>query len=368
MKKLLPFFILIATVFMGVVYASVNSISLDVNGEVVITSIADTDIYISDVVYHDGFMTDATNSVNLSYYETLVINKIMLGSSSSAYVSFDVTLNNNTMNEYTYSGTTSNNDNSLISYEVTGISNGDKLLGGESRVVNVKYFYNSSNVSNGSLVSYITFNFSSEFIRVTNETELANALNNLSDNTSIMIDGDFRVTNTYNINNAKNVNIYLNGHTITDNSTSGSIFAVSGNTNLNLIGGESGGTINTSRAFVTADSAFAGNINISNVDVNATNNCISNAGSGSIVISDSDLDSTAITIGYLMAQNKVIDSSFKNDIENQFNVSLIYEGPVYPSYGQIVDFKISKSFDPIIISNEEMIINVKRSTVIGYYG
>ena len=82
----------------------------------------------------------------------------------------------------------------------------------------------------------------------------------------------------------------------------------------------------------------------------------------------SDLDSKALTISYQIAQNQVIDSSFIKNIENNYNVIFTYSGPSNPSYGEIVDFKISKSFKPIILSSNKMMINVNRTAVVGYYG
>lgn len=82
----------------------------------------------------------------------------------------------------------------------------------------------------------------------------------------------------------------------------------------------------------------------------------------------SSLDSTAVTIGYLMAKNKVIDDYFKTQVETNYQIEFIYDGPIKPAYGEVVDYKITKIFKPIIISATPMNINVRRSTVIGYYG
>lgn len=82
----------------------------------------------------------------------------------------------------------------------------------------------------------------------------------------------------------------------------------------------------------------------------------------------SDLDSKALSVSYQIAQNQIIDSAFIKNIEKTYNVIFTYSGPSNPSYGEIVDFKISKSFKPIILSTSEMMVNVNRTAVIGYYG
>jgi len=81
----------------------------------------------------------------------------------------------------------------------------------------------------------------------------------------------------------------------------------------------------------------------------------------------SDLDSKAISIGYLIAQRRIINNEFKNYVESRYEIVFTYDGPEAPNYGSLVEYKVSKTFSPIIISSTDMEINVKRSTVVGYY-
>lgn len=81
----------------------------------------------------------------------------------------------------------------------------------------------------------------------------------------------------------------------------------------------------------------------------------------------SDLDSTALTIGYQIAKRRIINNQFKEYVESNYNISFTYSGPESPEYGSIVEYQVSKTFKPVIISTSEMIINVNRSTVVGYY-
>lgn len=81
----------------------------------------------------------------------------------------------------------------------------------------------------------------------------------------------------------------------------------------------------------------------------------------------SDLDSKALSVSYLIAKNQKIDSSFISSIEQKYDIKFSYSGPAVPKYGEIVDFKISKTFDPIIISTTEMTVDVKRTAIIGFY-
>ena len=82
----------------------------------------------------------------------------------------------------------------------------------------------------------------------------------------------------------------------------------------------------------------------------------------------SQLDSTSISIGYLIAKSGRVDQEFLTAIETNYNVTFLDVSPANPTYGDVVDFIIYRNYHPIVMSNEDIMLKAKRTTVIGYYG
>lgn len=87
----------------------------------------------------------------------------------------------------------------------------------------------------------------------------------------------------------------------------------------------------------------------------------------SIQLIHSNLDAKAVTIGYLIANRGNLDDLFIADIENRYNITFACESNCTPRFGDVVEYTISTIYDPLIISNDPMIVCVRRSTVVGYY-
>ena len=82
----------------------------------------------------------------------------------------------------------------------------------------------------------------------------------------------------------------------------------------------------------------------------------------------SELDATSITIGYVIAKSGRVDDEFLDLIEEKYNVTFLDVSPKNPSYGDVVDFIIYRNYHPIILSNDDIALKAKRTTVVGYYG
>ena len=82
----------------------------------------------------------------------------------------------------------------------------------------------------------------------------------------------------------------------------------------------------------------------------------------------SDLDAKSISISYLISQHGGLDTEFIEEIETTYKVDFKCLNNCNPSFGDIVDYQISKDYSPLIISNEAMHITVYRSAAIGFYG
>lgn len=82
----------------------------------------------------------------------------------------------------------------------------------------------------------------------------------------------------------------------------------------------------------------------------------------------SDLDAKSINISYLINKKAIIDDELITYIEQTYNVEFECLTNETPIYGDILDYTISQTFQPIIISKDEMKLTIKRYVIIGYYG
>lgn len=81
----------------------------------------------------------------------------------------------------------------------------------------------------------------------------------------------------------------------------------------------------------------------------------------------SDLDAKSVTISALISQQPSINSELETNIETKYGVSLTILNEEEPLFGDVIDFVISAEYKPLIISKETMTLQIKRSTVLGYY-
>lgn len=80
------------------------------------------------------------------------------------------------------------------------------------------------------------------------------------------------------------------------------------------------------------------------------------------------LDAKANNISYIISRSGEIDEEFISYIENTFNVNFECEINHAPAFGEKIVYQISTSYSPLVISQEEMIIAIKRMTIVGFYG
>ena len=82
----------------------------------------------------------------------------------------------------------------------------------------------------------------------------------------------------------------------------------------------------------------------------------------------SNLDAKSINISYLINKNATIDEELISYIESTYDVDFECHNETTPVYGDTLDYTISQTINPIIISKKEMKITIKRYVIIGYYG
>ena len=80
------------------------------------------------------------------------------------------------------------------------------------------------------------------------------------------------------------------------------------------------------------------------------------------------LDSTSITVGYLIAKSGRVDDSFIEALEEKYKITFESINPSSPNPGEVVDYTIYRMYSPLVVSTNQIKLVAKRSTVIGYYG
>ena len=99
--------IILATFFLGIGYAQISNVDLDITGSV--QADKQNGIAISNVAYQSNVGTDQSlSSINM-YYQTLLDSHIVLGSDSSSSITYQISVVNLTNEEYVYNGSTFDN-------------------------------------------------------------------------------------------------------------------------------------------------------------------------------------------------------------------------------------------------------------------
>lgn len=164
-KKTYLFLLLAATIFMGIGYAAVNSVTLNIEG--LATADASTGVFIKSVSSGNNQGAVLENCKVNSSPKTTLSTTIELGDDNNAYYTFNVTIKNNSNDKYVYTGTTTDvafytdeNDayNASIIYEPSGITNGYILEENAEITFQVTFRY-SENTAQKILNSFINFVF-----------------------------------------------------------------------------------------------------------------------------------------------------------------------------------------------------------------
>ena len=164
-NKLFPMLILVATIFMGVGYASINSISLNINGEV-IAKVQDG-VFITEVNYVSDVNANLEESKILNAYQTNLSSNIVLSEIDvNSSITYEVKIYNSSDIDYYFynvnyliGDTTYNNEN--IAFVLDGLSYNTKIVSNSYLTFNITFYYNNTSISNvnNSLKSMLNFNF-----------------------------------------------------------------------------------------------------------------------------------------------------------------------------------------------------------------
>lgn len=153
--------IILTTFFLATGYATLESVTLDVDGEV--TAVPQSEIFISDITYNSNVGTNPENSNINQYYQTLMQSTIVLGNDNNSSITYTVTLYNNGDGPYTFKEVEYMQelyDNPNIVFELDGLKKWDVVLSKESVTCTITFHYlNNVPVDNNILNSYLNFRF-----------------------------------------------------------------------------------------------------------------------------------------------------------------------------------------------------------------
>lgn len=159
-KILFLYSILFCIMFLCIGYASINSISGEIQG----TAQAEVQdgVFIFDVIYDSNVDGNASESAINYYAGTMMSSSIKLSSTNpSSTITYKVAFRNNSLNTYQLYGVTYENDfydNQDITYTISGFTLGDKIEAQENKYLYITFKYVDGIANNSQLNSYLKFN------------------------------------------------------------------------------------------------------------------------------------------------------------------------------------------------------------------
>ena len=151
------------TLFMGVGYAAVNSVTLDIDGKAIAKG--QSGIYITDVTYYENVNADINKSTINSFYQTMLNSTMTLAmSTTKSSITYAITVYNSTNSDYYFKDTIYSDefyDNKDITFELNGLKQGDTLKSKNKLTFYIKFKYidTLTDISNNVLNSYLNFKF-----------------------------------------------------------------------------------------------------------------------------------------------------------------------------------------------------------------
>lgn len=160
-KLLFLYIILVLILLLCVGYASINSITGEIQGEV--NAEVQEGVFIYDVVYESD-VAGNTNESTINYYTgTMISSSITLSSTNPAStITYKIALRNNSPYTYQLYGVTYEEgfySNPNITYTISGFTLGDKIETQESKYLYITFKYKDGISENSQLNSYLKFNF-----------------------------------------------------------------------------------------------------------------------------------------------------------------------------------------------------------------
>lgn len=164
-NKIYPLLLLVATLFMGIGYATINSITLNLSGKV--SAKVQDGIYITSVIFDEENSNQVVSQEVSQVYKTMLTSNISLSNINESKLVYDITIyNSNDINYYfdsvsylkTDDDSTYTNQN--IKYDLIGIEEGTILKAKDSITFSLVFSYDDiNNITMTDLKSDLYFNF-----------------------------------------------------------------------------------------------------------------------------------------------------------------------------------------------------------------
>lgn len=163
-RKLDILFIFVCTLFIGIGYASINSISLNLNGFALASP--QEGIFITDVTLKENKEANIDVSNILSFHQTNLESKVYLSDTNGeSYITYEVALYNSYDVDYVFDGVKYLEEgnaysNKEITYTLTGLNKGEILKSKTSKSFTITFHYvDQEKFTNNSLYSLLNFLF-----------------------------------------------------------------------------------------------------------------------------------------------------------------------------------------------------------------
>lgn len=161
-KKILLSLIIISTFLMSVGYATINSISLDVSGDLIAK--AQDGVFITEVNYVSNSDANITDSEIIGFSKTTLNSKVVLSDvSETSSITYKVKIYNGNDTSYKFKGSVYDESfysNSNIDFTLNNISEGDIVDAKNYIEFEITFHYKNYQLStDNTLTSYINFNF-----------------------------------------------------------------------------------------------------------------------------------------------------------------------------------------------------------------
>ncbi len=267
-NKAFPILLFIATIFMGIGYAALTSISLNITG--MISTQSQKGVYITDVSYLTDVDADIENCYINDFYQTVVNSSISLSETDPySEITYAITVFNSTNEDYYFRGVSYIEDettysNPDITFTVIDINENTVLKSQSSLTFGITFFYiDNVRISDNTLNSYLSFDFKNIY-----NISYNNLLNYTSYPTEIF-NGE-TLTIDLSSSNITNVNIYMDGVEFFDFSFENNILTINNVTsNLTIQGSSSEHydipITDTDTDFVVIDTSDSDSFNVENL-------------------------------------------------------------------------------------------------------
>ena len=162
-RRLLLLIIIIGTMFIGVGYASINSITGEITG--IVLAEVQSGVFITDVEYVSDIEADMNISRVENFIGTTLNNTVGLSETNpNSQITYKVTVYNNSEEEAVFVGPIYDEEfysNPNIEFEISGFTEGEVIGANESREIIITFKYKNETIpEETTLSSYINFKFS----------------------------------------------------------------------------------------------------------------------------------------------------------------------------------------------------------------